>query len=166
LHPTPEEGLAGAVLAAYGLESAAAGGDRCKLLVEGGRERFDAHCERVQAAARHGAATQGTDDVFTPRGADHRCPPGPPTRNCWCNSAMFNSTVPAASSMTSTGAWSTFNIRLTALSMPPRRISGSESRWASAARESLPPRSESALSSARIFSSGSATRAASCLCDA
>ena len=72
LQPTPEEGLAGAVLAAYGLESAAAGGDRCQLLVEGGRERFDSHCERVQPAARHGAATQGTDDVFPPCGADHR----------------------------------------------------------------------------------------------
>src|SRR5690606_8377805 len=72
LQPTPEEGLAGAVLAAYGLEYAAAGGDRCQLLFEGWRERLDAHCERVQAAARHRTATQGTDDVFPPRGADHR----------------------------------------------------------------------------------------------
>jgi hypothetical protein len=32
--------------------------------------------------------------------------------------------------------------RRTALSMPPRRISGSESLWASAARDSLPPRSD------------------------
>ena len=71
LQPTYEEGLAAAVFAAHGLESATARRHRSQLLVQCRIERIKTNCEQIETLARYRSAPEGIDDLASSLCADH-----------------------------------------------------------------------------------------------